>query len=169
MSTGSRVFLPTYDQCYVCGQHHPRGLRVRFFTGPQGQVHAEFQPDDTQTGYEGIVHGGVISALMDELLGWPIVLQTARMCFTGELTVEFLRPVHAGHSYLATASPGLQQRQHWEGHGDLRDGGGKICARARGRYTLLSEAQTAAVAARLTYQPDDLPIFRHPTAGGDRV
>ena len=65
------TYLPTYDGCYVCGQAHPRGLRIRFFMGMFGQVQAWFRPDAAQTGYEDTVHGGVISALLDELLGCP--------------------------------------------------------------------------------------------------
>jgi uncharacterized protein (TIGR00369 family) len=105
---GHAAFLPAYDGCYVCGQSHPRGLRIRFGAEAGGQVHADFRPDHTQTGYEDVVHGGVISALMDELLGWAIVLRTGRMCCTGELTVQFLRPVHAGRVYRATANPGAR-------------------------------------------------------------
>ncbi len=156
---GYSVYLPTYDGCYVCGQTHPRGFRIRFFTGADGQVHAHFRPDHTQTSYENIVHGGVISTLMDEILGWPISLQTGRMSFTGELTVRFVKPISAGRFYLATARSGTDRGRYWEGEGDIRDEHGEICAKALGKYFLLSAEQTAAVAERLTYQPDDLPVF----------
>ena len=154
-------YLPTYDGCYVCGQSHPRGLRVRFFTGSFGQVCAYFKPDCTQTSYKGIVHGGVISTLLDELLGWPIALQTGRMAVTGELTVRFLRPMQEAHIYLATASPGKDRGRYWEGKGDIRDQQNQIYAKAQGKYFLLSAEQTAEVAGNLTYQPDDPPVFRY--------
>jgi len=157
-------FLPTYAGCYVCGQDHPRGLRIRFFADADGHVHAEFRPDNTQTGYEGIVHGGVISALMDELLGWPIVLQTGRMCYTVELTMRFLKPVPAGRNYRATASPGTARGRYWENEGDLRDEHDEVYARARGKYFLLSEDQTAAVVAKLTHQSGDLAVFANKAA-----
>jgi uncharacterized protein (TIGR00369 family) len=146
---------------------------MRFVAETGGQVHADFRPDHTQTGYEDIVHGGVISALMDELLGWPIVLQTGRMCYTGELTVRFLRPVHAGRVYRATANPGVQGGRYWEGEGSLCDEHGTICARARGKYFLLSAAETRAVVQRLTYQTGDFPVLlemraqRQHTSSGD--
>ena len=163
------VYLPTYKGCYVCGQAHPRGLRIRFFVGTDGQVHAQFRPDDTQTSYDGIVHGGVISTLLDEILGWPIALQTGCMSFTAELTVRFLKPLRAGHTYSATARPGTNRGRYWEGEGDICDRDGERYAKARGKYFLLSEAETRAVAEKLTYQPGDLPVFgdkkRH-TDGG---
>ena len=112
------TYLPTYDTCYVCGQAHPRGLRMRFYAGAFGQVHARFRPDDTLTGYDNVVHGGVISTLLDELLGWPIALQTGRMSVTGELTVRFVKPILVGRTYLATAYPGNGQGRYWEGEGE---------------------------------------------------
>jgi uncharacterized protein (TIGR00369 family) len=160
MTEKTDAYLPTYEKCYVCGQAHPRGLRVRFFAGDSGQVHVQFKPDDTQTSYDGIVHGGVISTLLDELLGWPIALQTGRMAYTGELTVRFVKPMPAGRVYLATARPGANRRRYWESEGDIRDEQGRIYAKGRGKYFLLSAEQTAHVADKLTYQPGDVPVFR---------
>jgi len=155
------TYLPTYDGCYVCGQNHPRGLRIRFFVGEFGQVHAWFTPDVTQTGYEDTVHGGVISALLDELLGWPIALQTGRMAYAAELTVRFARPVTTGRAYLATARPGTDQGSYWEGKGDIKDEDGQVYTKAQGKYFLLSTEQTAVAAEQLTYQPGDPPVFRY--------
>lgn len=156
MNVNDLKYLPTYEKCYVCGQNHPKGLRIRFLAGSDGQVQAQFHPDDSQTGYDDIVHGGVISALLDELLGWPIVLQTGRMCFTKELTVCFLRPVLAAGTYVASARPGTDRGRYWEADGDLRDDKGKLYARANAKYFLLSAEQTIAVIEKLVYQPGDL-------------
>jgi uncharacterized protein (TIGR00369 family) len=159
-------YLPTYDECYVCGQLHPRGLRARFFAFPDGKVQVQFSAEPTQTGYEDVVHGGVISALLDELLGWPVVLQTGRMCFTAELTIRFLKPMRVGTRYVATAGPGSDRGRYWESAGALRDENGSFHAKAQGKFFLLSEDQTAAVVERMTYQPDDLPVF-HAKLGVD--
>lgn len=157
-------YLPTYAGCYVCGQSHPRGLRARFFAFPNGQVQVQFNAEPTQTGYEDIVHGGVISALLDELLGWPVVLQAGRMCFTAELTVRYLKPLRVGTQYVATAGPATDRGRYWESAGALRDGSGVLHAKAHGKFFLLSEDQTVAVVERMTYQPGDLPVFRQPQA-----
>ena len=159
--SGTHAYLPTYDGCYVCGQAHARGLRIRFFVGDSGRVHAHFKPDVTQTSYENVVHGGVISALLDELLGWPIVLQSGRMAFTAELVMRFVKPMPSGCLYLATACPGNNRGRYWEGEGDVRDDDGTVYAKARGKYFLLSEQKTADVVEKLTYQPGDLPVLRN--------
>lgn len=155
-----QTYLPTYDACYVCGQNHPRGLRVRFYVGEAGKVHADFTPEETQTGYQDMVHGGVISTILDEILGWPIALETHRMCFTGELTVRFLKPMPARQTYLVTAYPGTNKGRYWEGMGNIRDHAGQIYAKAHGKYFFASEEHNTMVAKKLNYQADTLPIFR---------
>ncbi|MEW5816883.1 MAG: PaaI family thioesterase [Spirochaetota bacterium] len=154
------VYLPTYEGCYVCGQTHPRGLRLRFFVGENNQVHARFLPDNTQTGYADIVHGGVISALLDELIGWAVSLNHDFLAYTAELTVRFVKPMPSGHSYLATAWIGFGRGKYWEGKGNISDEHGQVYAKGHGKYLLLSTEQTAEVAEKLTYQPDDWPVFR---------
>jgi len=169
MKVDQPAYLPTYDGCYVCGQAHPRGLRVRFFVGAFGQVHARLKPDHTLTGYKDTVHGGVISALLDELMGWPIALQTGRMAVTGELTVRFLKPMSAGRPYLATARPGTDQGRYWEGKGNVCDEEGIVYSKAHGKYFLLSAEQTAAVARDLTYQLGDALVFRYKRQTEDTI
>ena len=153
-------YLPTYDDCYVCGQAHSRGLRIRFFTDGAGQVHAYFKPERTQTGYDDIVHGGVTSSLFDELLGWPIALQTGCFSMTIELTVQFIRPLHADQTYIATAHPGTGQGRLWRGTGEIREENGRICAKAKGRYCLLPAEQTIDFTSKMTYQPGDFPFLK---------
>ncbi len=152
-------YLPTYDGCFICGQKHPRGLRIRFFADEDNQVFARFHPDDTQTGYGDIVHGGVISSLLDELIGWSVSLNQGKLAFTAELTVRFLKPLHAGQNCLASSRLRSGHGRQWEAEGEILDEQGHLCAKGHGRYFLLSEAQTAAVAERMTYLPGDLPAF----------
>lgn len=158
--------LPTYEGCFVCGQSHPWGLRARFNALPSGQVQTLFVPDQIHAGYEGMVHGGIISALFDELLGWAVVMQTGRMCFTAELTVRYIKPIRLGAQYVATANPGSEHGRYWVSEGFLRDAGGKLHAKAQGKYFLLSGDQTAQVVEKMTLHPEDLPVFRQKKASG---
>jgi len=160
-------YLPTYDGCYVCGQEHPRGLRARFFVQQQGQVHVRFTPDATQTGYDDVVHGGVVAALMDELLGWVIVKHTERMCFTAEITVRFLKILTVGHVYVGNAGPCVDQGRYWESKGRLCNEEGEVHAKALGKYFLLSEEHTRKVVNRMTGQPEDLPVLRRMNPSGE--
>lgn len=154
------VFLPSYDGCYVCGQLHPRGLRIRFLADQSKQIYAWFHPDQTQTGYDDIVHGGVVSALLDELIGWSVSLEHERLAYTAELGVRFVKPLKAGRHYLASARLGAGRGRIWEADGNIRDESGDVYAKGHGKYSLLSPEQTDAVAHKMNYQMGDLPVFQ---------
>lgn len=163
-SSENKTFLPTYDGCFVCGQSHPTGICSRFYAGEGGKVHALFKPNMNQTGYGNIVHGGIITAFLDELMGWPICLATEMICYTGEITVRFRRQVFAGQTYVGTGHPGtkVEGKRYWDGRGELHDKDGNLLAEATGRYFILAEAQTRAFGSQMTFQPGDLPIFKAP-------
>jgi uncharacterized protein (TIGR00369 family) len=154
------TFLPSYDACYVCGQQHPQGLRIRFFAGSDSRVHADFRPDGTHTGYDGVVHGGVISALLDELTGWSVSLKNNLLAYTAELSVRFMTPMPSDHLYFATADVTGGRGRYWEAEGSVSDREGRVYAKARGKYLLLSREQTVAMAGKMTYQPGDLDVFK---------
>lgn len=107
------------------------------------------------------MHGGVASALLDELIGWSVSLHHARMAFTAELSVRFLKPLHAGRRYLACSRMGSGRGRYWEASGEIADEQGEVYAKGRGKYFLLSAEQTAHVAERMTYLPGDLYAFPH--------
>jgi len=64
-----RRYLPTGDTCFVCGGKNPRGLHLRFFTCGDRQAQAEWTPEESLTGYEGVVHGGIIGTVLDNISG----------------------------------------------------------------------------------------------------
>jgi hypothetical protein len=77
--------------------------------------------------------------------------------------VRFVKPVRLGGTYQAQARVGRGRGRYWEAEGLLCDTAGGLYARGSGKYFLLTEEQTAAVAGKLTYLPDDMPVFRdHP-------
>jgi len=85
-------FLPTYKGCIVCGQKetNPNTLNLRFRITDEG-VETPFYPDSRQEGYKGIVHGGVITSLLDETIGWAVAVQTRKYFMTAELNMRFFK------------------------------------------------------------------------------
>jgi uncharacterized protein (TIGR00369 family) len=69
--------------CFVCGKKNPIGLKLDFFFDGK-TMKTDFTPQKEHQGYFNIVHGGIISTLLDEVMvklaiemGMPSV--TARM------------------------------------------------------------------------------------------
>jgi acyl-coenzyme A thioesterase PaaI-like protein len=83
------------SSCVVCGPDHPRGLRIRFELGADRAATASWTPTPEWEGFRGIVHGGILSTVLDEAMS-KAVAATQGEALTGELRVRFRRPVQAG-------------------------------------------------------------------------
>ena len=63
------TFQPNSRHCFVCGIANPFGLGLRFYQTGLGEVAAEVTVPEHFQGYPGIVHGGVVAAMLDEIAG----------------------------------------------------------------------------------------------------
>ncbi|PKL43971.1 MAG: PaaI family thioesterase [Candidatus Riflebacteria bacterium HGW-Riflebacteria-1] len=78
--------------CLLCGSQNPLSMHLNFAVDEQQVVHANFKANDELQGYQGMVHGGVICALLDSAMTHCLFNQDIE-AVTGELTVKFVLPV----------------------------------------------------------------------------
>lgn len=95
-SVRERLVARPNSSCYVCGSDNPRGLHLLFARGEHGTMNAIWTPDSTCEGFEGIVHGGVVSTVLDESMA-KAVSATGVEALTAELRVRFRHHVSAGN------------------------------------------------------------------------
>jgi acyl-coenzyme A thioesterase PaaI-like protein len=103
----------THTQCIMCGDSNPMSLRLIFDPGASGDVSASFKGNSLLQGYSGILHGGVISALLDSAMA-HCLFQRNIEAVTGELCIRFVASVPYDASvtlraWLVTATPPLYQ------------------------------------------------------------
>ena len=113
--------LPNSAGCYVCGDANPRGLGVKFEV-EGGVVTARFIPHRDHCGYNDRVHGGIIAALLDEVMGWAPSVIKRRFCVAAEIATHYT-PHALRHTYatrlvsagvdLRYVSEQLGARQIW--------------------------------------------------------
>jgi acyl-coenzyme A thioesterase PaaI-like protein len=90
--------LPShYSRCFGCGRDHPTGLKMKM-AGAENRVKGSFLVTEHHQGAPGLAHGGVLSAAVDEAMGYLLWLLAAP-AVTAHLEVNFRRPVPVG-SYL---------------------------------------------------------------------
>jgi len=89
----------TQSCCFVCGQNNPRGLQLQFRCQDDGEVTATWAPDRVWEGFRGIVHGGIVSTVLDETMS-KAVAETNVEALTAELQVRFRRRVTPGTAFL---------------------------------------------------------------------
>jgi acyl-coenzyme A thioesterase PaaI-like protein len=80
--------------CFACGPDNPRGLRLVFEQGADGAMSASWTPDRTLEGFDGIVHGGLVSTVLDESMAKAVVASGAE-ALTVEIRVRFRKHVVA--------------------------------------------------------------------------
>ena len=82
----------TYGNCFVCGQNNPDGLRLTFDIDPENQtLKTTFVANPTFQGWDGIVHGGIISTLLDEAMA-KLAYELGYDTVTVSLEIRFKKP-----------------------------------------------------------------------------
>jgi hypothetical protein len=94
-----------HPHCIVCGTGNPRGLGLRFrLSDDDHRIEATFDCGETFEGYVGLVHGGIVSAVLDGAMA-NCLLHLGCVAHTGGLSIRFRHPVKRfGPNYLALQS-----------------------------------------------------------------
>ena len=69
LSNQTRKKQPNSRNCFVCGVENTYGLNLSFYSTKLGEVTVETVVPDRFQGYPGVVHGGIVASLVDEVLG----------------------------------------------------------------------------------------------------
>jgi uncharacterized protein (TIGR00369 family) len=90
------------QRCYVCGKENPAGLGVDFEIDRERRaISAKFTPSEIYQGYEGIIHGGILSTLLDEAMA-KLTVSLGIPAVTAEITVTFKAPAAPGEELLVS-------------------------------------------------------------------
>jgi uncharacterized protein (TIGR00369 family) len=82
----------SYGKCFVCGENNPDGLRLSFEIDKEKKtLKTIFVASPTFQGWDGIVHGGMISTLLDEAMA-KLVYELGYQAVTAFLEVKFKKP-----------------------------------------------------------------------------
>jgi len=130
-----------YQRCFVCGQRNPFGLHL-VFRIDNNTVVADFQPREEHQGFPGIIHGGIVVAVLDEALGRTAMLGShPEWTMTGRLEIRYRRYVPYGPLLRVRASLGMERRRMRQASGvlTLADEEHMVFAEAQGTFMLLSE------------------------------
>lgn len=88
--------MKTSGRCFACGRDNPYGLRLQIRRSG-AQVEVEFTPPAYLQGWDGILHGGITSTVLDELMAWACNTGDVQTV-TAELQVRYRRPIPVGAS-----------------------------------------------------------------------
>jgi acyl-coenzyme A thioesterase PaaI-like protein len=143
--------------CFGCGRLNPHGLRLEFFRTDDGQaVWTPFTPALEHEGYAGVVHGGIVSAVLDEVMAWALYAR-GLWAVTGKIEVRFRRPLEVGVSTRAVGRLVADRGRVLTTTGELRSlsrqADGQLLAEATATFVRVPEEQAAAWRERYLGEP----------------
>lgn len=120
--------------CFVCDKTgtNNRSLGVTlFWDEEEKRTFIPFKPDPSWCGYEGIVHGGIITALCDDVMAWSARQASGEWAVTASISIRFLRPVESGKNYTASGNAKSVEGRKIHTEARVINEGGKVCADAK--------------------------------------
>ena len=122
--------------CFACGTLNEAGLHLDFDVS-RDRAETLFTPERRHEGYDGTVHGGIVSALLDETMGWAIFHQGI-WGVTARLSVAFRKPVRVGEELRVVGEVARQRSRAIETRGSVsRVGDGAVLAEADATFLVM--------------------------------
>lgn len=124
---------PSAQHCFVCGVENPAGLQIRFFEteAEPVEVRAEYTVPQRYQGYPGVVHGGILATMLDEVASRAVFRgDPPRMVVTAKLTVRYRKPVPVETPLLLSGRIVEDKGRVVQVAGEIRDTGGVLYAEA---------------------------------------
>jgi acyl-coenzyme A thioesterase PaaI-like protein len=142
--TGEPIEARSDHGCFGCGRLNPCGLRLAFFALPEGEgagVWAPFTPEPASEGYEGVVHGGIVATVLDEVMAWALYARQT-WAVTVRIAVTFRKPVEVGVETRAVGRLVADRGRLLEAAAELRrQADGVLLAEAAATFARVPEAQ----------------------------
>lgn len=114
------------------------GLQAQFYEMEDNTVIAKFEFRPEHQSYPGRTHGGMISALLDELIGRAIWIKDPD-CWgvTMTLNVKFRKPVPYNTKLTGIGRIDSESSRTFSGSGEIKDSDGNTLAEATAVYMKL--------------------------------
>lgn len=92
------------NRCFACGKENPVGLQVNpDITADGREVRIECTPPRHFQGWANVIHGGILSTLLDEAITYVGIASFNGPAVTAQLEIRFKKPAMAGDKLIVTA------------------------------------------------------------------
>jgi uncharacterized protein (TIGR00369 family) len=118
--------------CFVCGPQNPLGLRLTFRAEGE-EVQAVFVPGPHHVGYDGVVHGGILAAVLDDAMANLYFLR-GEEALTTRMEVRFRREGRPGEPLSITAREVGRRGQFAKARAVATNTRGEVVAEAEGTF-----------------------------------
>ena len=124
--------------CFACSSQNAFGLQMELYTDEK-TVMSQITLAEHFAGWGRVVHGGILSTLLDEIMGWAGLYLLRQITLTKKMTISFDKAAYTGEPLKVFGNVlGTNGKRNAEIEGLITRDSGEVCARARGDFTTLS-------------------------------
>ena len=124
--------------CFACSPRNPYGLHMELLTDEESVMSRITLPEHF-SGWGRVVHGGILSTLLDEIMGWAGLYLLRQVTLTKSMTIDFIKAAYVGETLEVVGRVlGTKGKRNAEIEGVITRNNGEVCARSRGDFTTLS-------------------------------
>ena len=142
-----RIDIPGLEGhcCFACGTANPIGLKLKFYN-VNDTVCADITLGKNHEGWQNMVHGGIITTLLDEVMAWTIMYFKKIFFVTRKMEVKYVRPVMIGVPLTVKGRMMKDRKPPYVGAAaDILDDQRRILARATGEFVEIPKDKLEAV------------------------
>ncbi len=123
---------PNSRMCFICGVENPIGLKLKIYQTSPGVIETTYTAPDHFQGYPGILHGGIVASILDEISGRALMGEPSspRFMFTGKLQVKYRKNVPTGKPLRIVGKAIKSRGKSAEGWAGIYDLAGDLLAEA---------------------------------------
>lgn len=128
----TRQKQPNSKMCFICGLENPVGLKLKIYQVEPGVIETTYTAPDHFQGYPGVLHGGIVAAILDEISGRAHMGDPSdpRFMFTGKLEIKYRKNVPIGKPLRIVGRAGKARAKMAESWDGIYDENGDLLAEA---------------------------------------
>jgi uncharacterized protein (TIGR00369 family) len=130
---GARHRQPSSRHCFVCGVQNPIGMKIQFTDDGESAVRAEVVVPEHYNGYPGVVHGGIVAAILDEVSGRALLARghdLKNLFVTLKMEIRYRAPTPTDTPLTAIGHIVQHGASRAKVHGEIRLPDGTVTAEA---------------------------------------
>ncbi len=127
--------------CFACGYENKHGLNMRFESNGE-RLRSHIEVPTHLRGWGNLVHGGIISTIIDEAMSWTAIHLLKKLILTKTMTVDFKKPLTID-SPLTIYGFIIEEKNEKSAimAAEIYDASENLCAQGRGEFALFTFEQ----------------------------
>lgn len=133
------TYLPNMEsnRCFGCGPANPGGLQMEFYSGRDTIVSWLTVPEHL-SGWNSLVHGGVVSTILDEVMGRAVIFMLKSLPMTKSMKIDYLKPIYVGTKLKAVGRVVEKKDREALLEGIIYDESGDVCTKTEAVFGCFS-------------------------------